>query len=137
MNDTELKIEAFRASHQVKLVEGGQEGTAITSVPNGTYGHTYSPNPEAGTPVFRRKAYRSFEVHRDGSGAIHYIGYVSPAEADKVESGADYVELSLFPDPMESANVPISVPYSRIINKNLSPLRIEGNPLPLKIGPVQ
>lgn len=135
MTDTELRIEAFRASHEVKLVEGEQEGTLITELPPGTYGFTYAPDLEAGSPVFRRRAYRSFEIHKSADGGLHFIGYLNPDDAARVEAGDEYVEVSLYPEPFESATQPVSIGAARVVNRNPRLPRTDGNPVPLKVGP--
>jgi hypothetical protein len=105
--------EALRVVHQVRLVKDGEEGSGVNILPNGTYGFTYSPGlPNA--PLFAVRRYRSFETHKLASGDVFVIGFVTREEAAALSSTLTDVTVQLQPEPEGSADVLVTIPYSRI-----------------------
>jgi hypothetical protein len=120
--------EQLRATRGLRALETGEEGTAAEKQPNGVYGFTYSP-AEA-VPLFTKKTWHSFEVHKLADGTLHLVGFATAKEAEIVRTGAP-AEITLFPDPWETATEVISVPLSRAIPSKKGPSREGGNGLKL------
>jgi hypothetical protein len=105
--------ESLRAAHQVRLVTDVQEGTGVNALPNGTYGFTYSPGlPNA--PLFAVRRYRSFETHKLASGDVFIVGFVTKESAAALSATLTDVTIQLQPEPDGSADVLVTIPYSRI-----------------------
>lgn len=105
--------ETLRVVHQVRLVNDGEEGSGVNVLPNGTYGFTYSPGlPNA--PLFAVRRYRSFETHKLASGDVFVIGFVTREAAAALSSTLTDVTVQLQPEPEGSADVLVTIPYSRI-----------------------
>ena len=105
--------EALRVAHQVRVVSAGEEGTGVNILPNGTYGFTYSPGlPNA--PLFAVRRYRSFETHKLPSGDIFVIGFVTREASAALSSTLTDVTVQLQAEPEGTADVLVTIPYSRI-----------------------
>jgi hypothetical protein len=105
--------ETLRVVHQVRLVKDAEEGTGVNVLPNGTYGFTYSPGlPNA--PLFAVRRYRSFETHKLASGDVFIIGFVTREAGTALSSTLTDVTVQLQPEPEGSADVLVTIPYSRI-----------------------
>ena len=105
--------ETLRVVHQVRLVENAEEGCGVNVLPNGTYGFTYSPGlPNA--PLFAVRRYRSFETHKLASGDVFVIGFVTREAAAALSSTLTDVTVQLQPEPEGSADVLVTIPYTRI-----------------------
>jgi hypothetical protein len=105
--------EALRVVHQVRLVESAEEGCGVNILPGGIYGFTYSPGlPNA--PLFAVRRYRSFETHKLASGDVFVIGFVTREAAAALSSTLTDVTVQLQPEPEGSADVLVTIPYSRI-----------------------
>jgi hypothetical protein len=110
---TTAEQETLRTVHQVRIVRPDEEGTGVNALPAGTYGFTYSPGlPNA--PLFAVRRYRSFEIHKLPSGEVFVVGFVAPDAATHMTSPTGDVTVQLQPEPDESANTFVAVPYSRI-----------------------
>ena len=120
--------EELRATRGLRALETAEEGTAAEKQPNGVYGFTYSP-AEA-VPLFTKKTWHSFEVHKLADGTLHLVGFATAKEAEIVRTGAQ-AEITLFPDPWETATEVVSVPLSRAIPSKKGPSREGGNGLKL------
>ena len=78
--------EALRQQHQVRLVEGNEEGSGVNILPNGVFGFTYSPAlPNA--PLFATRRYRAYETHKTSAGEVFVVGFATPEEADPAACG--------------------------------------------------
>ena len=105
--------ETLRVVHQVRLVENTEEGCGVNILPNGTYGFTYSPGlPNA--PLFAVRRYRSFETHKLASVDVFVIGFVTREAAAALSSTLTDVTVQLQPEPDGSADVLVTIPYTRI-----------------------
>lgn len=126
------ELKQLRLAHGVRLVTPEEEGNSTLKLPGGVYGFTYAPALEE-VPLFRKRLYRSFEVHKLPDGEEHVVGYVTAPEAEKIESGADYVEIKLYPEPYEDAVRLVSIPVDRMLNTRRATSRDEGNYLKLEV----
>jgi hypothetical protein len=121
----------LRDSHGVRLVEAGEEGGAAERLPNGVYGFTYAPQ-EAAVPLFGKQSWHSFEIHKLADGALHLVGFVSPADSRFIESG-EHVEATVYPDPWEEATTLVSIPMTRVVPSKRGPSREGGNGLKIEL----
>lgn len=123
--------ERYRLEHQVRLVSEADDGTGFSHLPGGVYGFTYAPATE--TPIFQRQSYHSFEVHKlpDGSGRL--IAFCTREQAALL-SEKSHFEMTVYPDPWESATEPVCIPFDRIHTSLYKPVRRDGNAIPLSIG---
>ena len=107
-----LDQESLRAGHQVRLVSGAEEGTGVNALPPGVYGFTYSPAlPNA--PLFAVRRYRSYDTHKLASGEACVIGFATPEHAAQLAASPE-TTITIQPEADATANVLVTVPYSRI-----------------------
>jgi hypothetical protein len=105
--------EALRQQHQVRLVEGNEEGSGVNILPNGVFGFTYSPAlPNA--PLFATRRYRAYETHKTSSGEVFVVGFATPEEAARLNSASEELTLRIQPHAEEGCTALVTVPYSRI-----------------------
>jgi hypothetical protein len=105
--------ETLRLVHQVRLVTSAEEGTGVNALPHGVYGFTYSPGlPNA--PLFAVRRYRSFETHKLASGDVFIIGFLTREAANALSSTLTDITIQLQPEPEGTADVLVTIPYSRI-----------------------
>ena len=105
--------EMLRATHAVRLVIDAEEGTGLDALSGGVYGFTYSPGlPNA--PLFAVKRYRSYEVHKTPGGDAFVVGYAD-AETARQIAGRSEGAVRIQPEPSETADALVFVPYSRIL----------------------
>ena len=105
--------EALRQRHQVRLVEGSEEGSGVNILPNGVFGFTYSPAlPNA--PLFATRRYRAYETHKTSAGDVFVIGFATPEDAARLTSSSEDVTMRIQPQPEDGCTVLVEVPYSRI-----------------------
>jgi len=126
------EVETLRAIHQVNLVDEKDEGSGIAHLPNGVFGYSYSPQQE--TPLFRKKMFQSFEVHKLPDGQIHLIGFVTEREAVQLSAAGAYVEVNLYPEPWGESAKAVSIPTLRVLHAR-GPSRSDGNALKLELAP--
>ena len=119
------ELEQLRAAHRVRLVNESEEGFAADRQPNGVYGFTFAP-AESAIPLFLKKAWHSFEVHKLEDGEILLVGFVTAREADLVRKGLQG-EITLFPDPWEDSVELVSVPLAHALPSKKGPSREGGN----------
>lgn|SRR5689334_20979564 len=132
MPDTRVNdLEQLRAAHRVRLVQDAEEGFAADHQPNGVYGFTYAP-AEAAIPLFLKKSWHSFEIHKLEDGEIHLVGFVTGTEAETIRKGLQG-EVTLFPDPWEASQELVSVPLSRALPSKKGPSREGGNGLKIAL----
>ena len=125
------EVEDLRALHQVSLVDEKAESSDVAHLPGGIYGFTYSPLQA--TPMFRKKATQSFEVHKLADDNVHLIGFLTEAQASRVAISSEELEVRLYPEPREEAFRAASIPVSRILSSR-GPFRSDGNALWLVLG---
>jgi hypothetical protein len=123
------RIASLRAAHRVTLVSEQNEGYSVQKLTNGVYGFTYAPQDAA--PLFSKKMFHNFEVHKLHDGSIHLVGFVTEQAANQLESGGA-IDVSLYPDPYEQAVNAVSVPLARV-TKTHGPSRDFGNALQLQL----
>ena len=132
MNETTGNdLEQLRAAHRVRLVQDAEEGFAADRQPNGVYGFTYAP-AEAAVPLFLKKTWHSFEVHKLEDGELHLVGFVTGKEAELIRNGLQG-EVTLFPDPWEESKELVSVPMARALPSKKGPSREGGNGLKIAL----
>lgn len=119
----------LRAAHQLTLIDPTDEGAGFERLPVGIYGFSYAPQQEA--PLFGKKMFRNFEVHKLADGQMRVIGYVNEADFQIIEAGRAGT-IHLYPDPYEQATRLVSVAMSRVLRAK-SPTRDHGNALPLDL----
>ena len=115
------------------MVEIQEAGAGIAQLPNGIYGFSFSPQQEA--PLFEKKMFRNFEVHKLADGAVHIIGFVTEKEYEQFSLSNERAELKLYPDPYAESVKAVSVPVDRAAAMT-GPSRDNGNFLKLEINPV-
>lgn len=127
-----LLIEKLRLQHQVRPLDPREEGAALGSLSNGVYGYTYAPVQDE-VPVFSRRSFHSFEIHKAADGAEYLIGFVTASEAQTIQAGTPGASIRLFPDPWENSDCVVSV----LISPGALPKRLpreDGNPVPITIS---
>ena len=121
----------LRAARRLRPVTEAEEGLSTAKLPNGVYGFAYAPQ-EAAIPLFGKKSWHSFEMHKLDDGSEHLAGFVTPEQAGWIRSG-EHVEVTLFPDPWEDATEVVSVPMARVVPSKRGPSREGGNGLKLEL----
>ncbi len=125
-------IEQLRIRHGVRPLQPAEEGTAAARLPAGVYGFAYAPGqPE--TPLFAKKNFHCFEVHRAEDGTECVIGFVTPKEAEDLAGRTEGAAIRLFPDPWEHSRTLVSVRMPEIQPPKRMP-REDGNPFPFTIA---
>lgn len=124
-------VTQLRAAHQLRPIEAADEGSAAEHQPNGVYGFTYAPQ-EAAIPLFTKKTWHSFEIHKHPDGALHLAGFVTAGDAAFIRS-QEHVEVTIFPDPWDDAKELVSVPMTRIVPSKRGPSREGGNGLKIEL----
>jgi hypothetical protein len=105
--------EEIRASHGVRLVSEGEEGTGVNALPGGVYGFTYSPGlPNA--PLFAVRRYRSYETHKLPGGDVFVIAYADSEVARQIVSAPDEMTMRVDPEADGERSVLVKIPYARI-----------------------
>ena len=122
-------IELLRVRHQVRRLEPQEEGFPIASLPAGVHGFTSAPGHDQ-IPVFAKKTYHTFEVHKTADGTVHLIGFVTGQEAADLAAGKEGAGITLFPDPWETSQCLVSVPLARLVPARRALPREAGNPFP-------
>jgi hypothetical protein len=103
---------AVRERHRVRLVEPHEEGSAAADLPRGVYGFTGSAGLAA--PLFAARRYRNFEVHHLDGGDVVIVGFVTPADAERLRTAQTPFELTIYPDVEGDATEISAISYSRI-----------------------
>ena len=128
-----LTVETLRLQHQVRPLTRPEEGTAIRALSAGVYGYTCAPGFDE-VPVFSKRTYHSFEVHKASDGAEYLIGFVTPQEANDLELRKQGAPIRLFPEPWDDSQCLAGVPVLQIQAPKRLPPREDGNPFLNKIG---
>ena len=122
-----LTVETLRLRNQVRPLTRQEEGSAIGALAAGVYGYTCAPGFDE-VPVFSKRTYHSFEVHKASDGAEYLIGFVTSQEAKDLELRKQGAAIRLFPDPWENSQCLVSVPVLQILAPKRLPPREDGNP---------
>jgi hypothetical protein len=105
--------QTLRTAHGVRIVSTEEEGVGVNALPPGVYGFTYSPAlPNA--PLFAERRFRTYETHKVAGGEIYVIGFANVETAAAIESTDHEQTIQIQPEPDDSANVLVKVPYARI-----------------------
>jgi len=124
--------EEMRRRHGVRALSGEEEGTSIAKLPAGVYGFAYAPGqPEV--PIFAKRDYHSFEVHKAADGTEYLIGFVTQNEASDLAVEREGAAIRLFPEPWEAAQSLVRVPAEKIVAPKRMP-REAGNPFPFRMA---
>src|ERR1044072_9032847 len=118
MPETTTNLDHLRAERNLRELEAAEEGTTAERLPDGVYGFTYSPAEDV--PLFAKKNWHSFEVHKLADRSQSLVGFVTGKEAKNVRSGAP-AEITLFPDPWEESTELVSVPLTRAVPAKKGP----------------
>ena len=105
--------EALRRQHQVRLVEGSEEGSGVNVLPNGVFGFTYSP-ALTNAPLFATRRYRAYETHKTSAGEVFVIGFATAEDAARFNAAGEELTLRIQPHAEDGCTVLVKVPYSRI-----------------------
>jgi hypothetical protein len=105
--------DTLRKTNNVRIVSSAEEGTGVNALPTGVYGFTYSPGlPNA--PLFAERRFRSYETHKVGDGEIYVIAFADLETAAVLQAAATERTIQVQPEPDDTANVLVTIPYSRI-----------------------
>jgi hypothetical protein len=127
----EREFEAVRIRNGVQPVSEADEGAPLAGLPDSVYGYTYSPLNES-TPLFAKRSFQAFEVHKLTEGIVHILGYVTPGDAVRLGAASEPGEIKLYPEPHGEAAKLVEVSLERIVRaKPVS--RTEGNYMPISL----
>ncbi|MEZ5354650.1 MAG: hypothetical protein R2762_18610 [Bryobacteraceae bacterium] len=127
----EQQLDGIRARKNLSLIPVAMEGTAVGKLPEKVYGFTGSGAGEL-SPLFARRIYQGFELHKLSGGAIEVIGFLPEKDAVAVNAG-ESVDVNLYPEPYEEATHLVEIPLARI--RRARPLsRAKGNYMPLELN---
>lgn len=126
-------IESLREQHRVVPLAPEQEGFAAHRLPAGVYGFAYAPG-QSEVPLFAKKSYHSFELHKAADGNDYLIGYVTAPEAADLEARKEGAAITLYPDPWEQAQRLVNVPVTIMTPAKRAITREPGNPLRFTIA---
>jgi hypothetical protein len=105
--------QALRTVHGVRVVSSAEEGMGVNALPAGVYGFTYSPALK-NAPLFAERRFRSYETHKLANGDVYVIGFADIEAAAAVETGSGERTVRIQPEPDETSNLLVKVPYTRI-----------------------
>lgn len=124
----------LRSEYKLRPLTKEEEGLALAKLPTGVYGFSYAPATE--TPLFARKSYHSFEVHKISDGTGYLIAFVTAADADRLCARNEEIEVIVYPDPHEAASTLVSIPFDRLLSSLYKPIRHDANALPLRLAAI-
>jgi len=104
---------ALRERHGVRPLTEEEEGTGIGQLPDGVYGFTNAVG-QWDAPLFRKKIFLSYEMHKLHDGSPVLVGYVSSEDAERMRQPAATVTIRLFPDRQDEAPHLVSIPLERV-----------------------
>ena len=128
----EQRREQLRSEQKLRPLRNDEEGAAVAALPSGVYGFTYAPATE--TPLFARKSYHSFEVHKTGDGTAQMIAFVTSTDAARIQAHEDEIDVTIYPDPYENATEMVIIPFDRVLSSLYKPIRYDGNAVPVKLA---
>jgi hypothetical protein len=131
----ESQREALRALHQVRPLTTEEEGTGVERLPRGVWGYTHSPAVE-NSPLFSRKLFYNFEVHKASDGEVYLVGFLRADIAAVVETNPQALDIRLFPVPQDDAVTPVSISVSRLVRHKEQSFR-DANGLELQLLPAR
>ena len=126
------QIEQLRTEHNLRALASAEEGLGLGKLPVRVFGFSYAPATE--TPLFGRKSYHSFEVHKLVDGSTFLLAFVTAADSDRIQSHKEDMDVTVYPDAYEAATTLVRIPFDRIISNHYKPIRYDGNALHLKLS---
>jgi|SoiMethySBSTD1v2_1073268.scaffolds.fasta_scaffold3123193_1 hypothetical protein len=131
--EVETQLTSLRERKGLTIVAPEKEGAPLATLPDNLFGFTFSPVNES-TPLFAKRQYQSFEVHKLTGGVVHLLGFLTEKEAAIFFEGKEPMDCQLFPEPHEESKRLVEVPLERIAKaKALS--RSGGNFMPVTLDP--
>jgi hypothetical protein len=132
-SEVEKQLEVLRSRKGLKLVTPDHEGTPLGALPDGTYGFTYSPVNES-TPLYAKRLFQCFEIHRVSDADVHLIGFATPQEEQIIRAGTEPLDFRLYPEPNGASGVLVEISLERV--ERAKPVsRSEGNYMPISLNP--
>ena len=128
------QLEALRSERKLRALTTTEEGTDIYHLPNGVFGFSYAPGLKE-VPIYSKRHYHGFEIHRLSNGEVHVVGFVTPGEKAQFESSKQAVQVKIFPDPWEASTELISVADRRSQPAKKAVTREDGNPFRTLVFP--
>jgi len=129
----EKQLEALRQQKQLMLVGPELEGTPLAALPDNIYGFTSSPLNES-TPLFKKRIFQSWEVHKLADGQVQMLVYVSPQQASQIRSATEPLDVNVYPEPHGEATELIELRLERI-SRAKPASRQDGNYIPVHLDP--
>ena len=126
--------EQLRSERNLRPVRKDEEGFGVDKLPAGVYGFTYAPATE--TPLFERHSYHSFEVHKVSDGSAYIVAFVTAEDEERIRARNNEIEVTIYPDPFESATIMVCIPFERVLSNLYKPVRRDGNAVPLTLAAV-
>ena len=131
--ELEQQLSSLRQRKSLAIVAGEKEGSPLATLPDNLYGFTFSPLNES-TPLFAKRQFQSFEVHKLMAGVVHLLAFLTEKEAATFFDGKEPMDCHLFPEPFAESTRLVEVPLERIAKaKPLS--RTGGNFMPVTLDP--
>jgi len=127
VEQTTSEIDQIRARHGLRALTDQEEGYPAARLPHGVYGFTYSPGQDE-TPVFAKRAYHNFEVHKLADGSERLIGFVAPSDVAILEARKSGTAVLLYPDEWKESTHLVSVDLTGTVRLRRTPSREDGNP---------
>jgi len=125
--------DSFRLQFGVRLVTDQEEGFGVRRLPEGVYGFTGAPATEE-LPLFGRRIYQGFEVHKWPGGVVAWVGYLTEKEYVAYEKGEEPVSVDLYPEPYGESTRIVAIPEGRV-DRRRPPTRESGNCMRMDLGP--
>ncbi|MBK7929681.1 MAG: hypothetical protein IPJ98_20025 [Bryobacterales bacterium] len=127
------ELESVRKKLQLKPIRSDHEGLSVVQLPEGVYGYSVS-GATLEAPVFTDRIFQSFEYHKLIGGAIHILGFATPAEAAALNAEKEPVDFKLYPEPFGESNTLCVVDLARVVRQR-APSRTDGNFMALQTNP--
>jgi hypothetical protein len=124
---TTVNLESLRADHKVRELTSAEEGYAIHRLPAGVYGYAYAPG-HSEVPLFAKKRYHAFEMHKAVDGTEYILGYVTSQAKGDIDVVKEGAPIRLFPDSHENSTILVSIPVAQISPSKRAIPREDGNP---------
>ena len=131
--ELEQQFASLRQRKALKLVAEDKEGSPLATLPDNIYGFTFSPVNES-TPLFTKRQFQSFEVHKLTEGVVHLLGFLTEKEAAVFFEGKESLECHLYPEPRAESTRLVEVPLERVA-KVRAVSRSDGNYMPMTLDP--
>jgi hypothetical protein len=117
------------------LVTDELVGVPLEALPDNVYGFTFSPLNE-NTPLFAKRVFQCFEIHRLADGEVEILGFLTPKEAQALREGREELDVKLYPEPRDESTELVTVQLHRIIRAK-PPVRSDGNYMPVHVDAIE